>query len=234
MFRILAFLVGCSVIVAGQPDSGFAQQKKKPVLIPEWGELVAPGKDCKFKALENGLTLTLPASVHDLSIEIGRMNAPRVLQSVKGDFVMQVKVAGVQHPGARSAIPTRKPFCSAGLVVWQNQGNYLRLERAALLNGAENSIYANWELRQNGRFTRAGNPGEQPLTGPETWLRITRTGVAFDAAVSGNGQDWSKLPPMNLPGTNDELQVGILAVNDTPAPFTPEFSEFSLKGPSTE
>jgi regulation of enolase protein 1 (concanavalin A-like superfamily) len=171
----------------------------------------------------------LPAKVHDLSVEIGRMNAPRVLQSVKGDFVAQVKVSGVTHPGAQSVIPGRKPFCSAGLLVWQDQGNYIRLERAALLNGTANSVYASWELRQFGRFVRAGNAGELPLTGADTWLRITRTGDSFVGEASNNGQDWTKLPAINLVGNTTELKVGILAVNDTPAAFTPQFSEYSLK-----
>lgn len=226
MVRLLAASL-CLVILG---SSAFAQSKKPatPVAVPDFGELFNPGKDCKHKSQDGSLMLTLPASVHDLSVEIGRMNAPRVVQAVKGDFVVQVKVSGVTHPGAQSAIAGRKPFCSAGLLVSQDQGNYIRLERAALLNGSVNSIYASWELRQGGKFVRQGNASELPLTGEATWLRMTRTGDSFVGEASNNGQDWTKLPAINLVGNTTELRVGILAVNDTPAPFSPQFSEYSL------
>lgn len=236
MFRCATAFLGFWMAVT-QCDIGLAQFRKPspaPTVLPEWGEVIIPGKGCKFKTLDEGLRLTLPAGVQDLSVEIGRMNAPRVLQSVKGDFVVQVKVSGVSHPGGQSAIPDRKPFCSAGLLVWQDQGNYIRLERAALLTGAVNSTYTNWELRQAGKFARPGNAGELPLTGPDTWLRITRAGDSFIGEASVNGQDWTKLPNLGLVGTAAELKVGILAVNDTPAAFNPEFSEYSLQRATKE
>ena len=233
MSRIAVAVAGFCIVLTGLTDVGFAQAPKKPMLIPEWGEVISPPKGFKYKVQDEGLKLTLPSAAHDLSIEINRMNAPRILQPVQGDFSIQVKVSGVTHPGNQSVIPGRKPFCGAGLLVWQNERNYVRLERAALLNGGTLSTYASWELRQNAQFVRQGRADEMPLTGADTWLRITRSGDTFSGEVSANGQDWKQLPAITLAGSTRDLKVGILAVNVTQAPFMPQFSELSLK-PATQ
>lgn len=215
------------VVIGSAPGLSLAQPPKSKVL-PGWGESVNPRNDCKFKATDGALKLTLPAVAHDLSVEIHRMNAPRVIQPVKTDFILQVKVSGVSHPGAQSVIPGRRPFCSAGLLVWQDEWNYIRFERASLLNGGNATTYASWELRQDGKFARAGRGDELPLGGLDSWLRVTRRGNTFSAAASADGQNWSPLPDIKL-AAKPGLQVGILAVNDTPAPFSPQFQDFSLE-----
>lgn len=227
MSRLQSSTLALLIVLSGVTEVS-AQSSRKPIPIPGWGELMNPNPSCKHKILESGLKLTLPAAVHDLSVEIGRMNAPRVLRPVKGDFTIQVRVAGVSHPGNQSAIPGRRPFCSAGILVWQNERNYIRLERAELLNGNSRSTYASWELRKDGKFARAGRTDELPLSGAETWLRISRTGETFTGAASPDGQQWSSLSPITL-GGNDELMAGILAINDTRVPFHPQFSELSLQ-----
>lgn len=200
---------------------------EQPSSIKGFGRTTNPKKDCKFLAKGEELQLTLPATVHDLSVEIGRMNAPRVLQPVSGNFTLAVKVSDVTHPQAPSAIRERKPFIGAGLLIMADEKNYIRLERASLQLGNSAPIYANWELRQNGRWIRQGNAGERPLTSDATWLRIQRQGNEFLGSVSDDGESWTALPPITLP-CPEEVQAGIAAVNDTPAPFKPRFSEFSL------
>lgn len=112
-----------------------------------------------------------------------------------------------------------------------DEKNYIRLERASLQTGNSAPIYANWELRQNGRWVREGNAGERPLTGDVTWLRIQRQGNQFLGSVSDDGESWTALPPITLP-CPVEVQAGIAAVNDTPAPFKPRFSGLSLSSES--
>lgn len=228
MFRKSSLL---AILVLQVSSISFAQTGKLKS-IPDWGDVVNPKKDCKIVPVDGELKMTLPAVAHDLSVEINRMNAPRVLQAASGDFSIQVKVSGVSHPQNQSVIAGRKPFCSAGLLIWKNERNYIRLERASLLNGAVVSTYASWELRQDGKFARAGQAGELPLTGEVSWLRITRTGNSFVGAASNDGIDWRPLPEITLQGA--DLQAGVLAINDTPKPFTPVFADFTLTANSAE
>lgn len=222
---MIRWLLMLFLLVTLMTTPSFAQQTKSGQ-VAGWGDFVNPRKDCKVQPLEKSLKLTLPAVAHDLSIEINRMNAPRILQPAKGDFTVQVKVSGVAHPQNVSVIPGRKPFCSAGLLVWRDERNYIRLERATLNTGASTSTYASWELRQNGQFARAGRTDELPLTGDDTWLRITRQGSSYTGAASRDGLDWSPLPALTLDGA--DVRVGIVAINDTPTPFTPVYSELDL------
>ena len=62
----------------------------------------------------------MPGTDHALCVEQNRMNAPRVLRPIEGDFIAQVRVAG-DFPGAsKSVVPTRQAFHGAGLLLWQD------------------------------------------------------------------------------------------------------------------
>jgi len=48
------------------------------------------------------VTISIPPTKHDLSGEAGDVNSPRVLRTVEGDFISQVKISGnVRHKGNR-------------------------------------------------------------------------------------------------------------------------------------
>jgi hypothetical protein len=136
-----------------------------------WGEVIDPDGDCKFGIEGGTLTIAIPGTDHSLSLERGQMNAPRVLQEVEGDFVAQVKVSGPFPIGAQGVVPTRRPFHGAGLLLWQDQDNYIRLERAELVVSGRNMSFASFELRRGGRFERQGNAAELPVTGKGLEIR---------------------------------------------------------------
>src|SRR4051812_31099083 len=74
-----------------------------------WDPPTDPDGDCTFQRVEGKLTITLPGSDHDLGIERGRMNAPRLLRDVEGDFVVQVRVGGLFRPSTESGAVQRVP-----------------------------------------------------------------------------------------------------------------------------
>lgn len=57
-----------------------------------------PGGDCAIDGAGTRLEITVPGTLHDLSVEHGQISAPRVLISVTGDFVAQVTVAAGCSP----------------------------------------------------------------------------------------------------------------------------------------
>ena len=84
----LRFRAGTTV-VPERPRNAVA----RPMVIPEdhdiiegWGRPVDPDGDCAFNVDNDGMTIRVPGTPHDLSIELNRMNAPRVLQDVDGRF----------------------------------------------------------------------------------------------------------------------------------------------------
>src|SRR5688572_24686505 len=112
----------------GKADAGAAKTVKG------WGEAIDPAGDCKFEQKDGKLTIIVPGSAepHDLSAELKSSTAPRVFTPLNGDFDMQVKVEGEFQPGGESTQAGRTGYTGAGLVVFADAENYVRLERATL------------------------------------------------------------------------------------------------------
>src|SRR5437868_5280014 len=120
------------------------------------GQIADPKGDCKFTYEAGKLTISVPGSDHGLSAEQDRYGSPRVLQDVEGDWIVQVKVGGAYPQGATSVIETRRAFYGAGLLLWQDEGTYIRLERAEVVIDGKNLSYGNFELRKDKELVRAG------------------------------------------------------------------------------
>ena len=58
-----------------------------------WGTAIDPDGDCQITAEGSAVTMTIPATLHDLNADIDKYNAPRILRDVQGDFEIQVKVS---------------------------------------------------------------------------------------------------------------------------------------------
>ena len=140
-----------------------------------FGEFVDPDKDCQFKVDAGKLTIMVPGTDHDLGIERGKMNAPRALQPVEGDFTIQVKVSGVFAPLDMNN-QDRRAYHGAGLVIFKDDKTYIRLDRATYWDGMGNQVYGNFELRRDGQNERFGTPDDLRLDpGKDTWVSVAGT-----------------------------------------------------------
>ena len=63
----------------------------------DWDK-VDPDGDCKFTPQKDALAIAVPAKDHELVPDRGRMDAPRLLRDVAGDFTAQVAVSGDFRP----------------------------------------------------------------------------------------------------------------------------------------
>ena len=120
---------------AGVADQGLALEGNDRSAREKrtWGDAVDPDRDCKFELepREDKVRIIVPGQTHILSAEIGRMNAPRILREIEGDFDVSVRVAGTSHPAGKATTTLYSPYHGAGLLIWQDQENYVRLEIAA-------------------------------------------------------------------------------------------------------
>jgi regulation of enolase protein 1 (concanavalin A-like superfamily) len=208
-------------------EKRFAKQK-----LDGWGTALDLAGDCKFEAKDGGLVMTVPGGkAHDLSTELLSSTAPRVLRPLSGDFSIQVKVEGEFRPGADSSQPGRSGYRGAGLVVFADAKNYVRLERATLeWKGEEPQAYTNFEIRVDGELQRIGTTGDAALDPKKpTWLRLERVGSILQGAVSQDGKEWKALAPKELTEVwKKETLGGIAAISTSQEEFTPRYSEFSL------
>jgi regulation of enolase protein 1 (concanavalin A-like superfamily) len=189
-----------------------------------WGDAIDPDRDCKFRQQGGALTIEVPPTPHDLSIDLGRINAPRVMQEVEGDFVARVKVCGTIRPMPPGTIPSRVPFQAGGLLLWRDDRNYLRLERAATNRGGAVHSYASVDTRINA--VHGPNP-TVPLADRDTYLRLERRGNQLTGSVSRDGRNWTGMPSVSL-ALPARVRVGVTAINAAAQPLTVRFEEFTV------
>jgi regulation of enolase protein 1 (concanavalin A-like superfamily) len=200
----------------------------RPNEVPGWGRVMDPWRDCDVSLdRENDrLKIQVPGTPHVLSAEVPQlpMNAPRVVRHVRGDFTAGVHVLGRLEPG-RSRTTHYDPYHGAGLIVWQDPSNYLRLERAVgFIKGREHS-YVNYELRESGLL--AVSRGITIADGP-LFLKLRRQGQAFSAWYSHDGRRWIELGRVDATST-DRAEVGVVAVNSSEESLSAELEMLSIE-----
>ncbi len=121
----------------------------------------------------------------------------------------------------------RLPFHGAGLLIFQDNHNFVRLESAAMGYEGKHYRYASFELRQAGKFVREGEAHEHPLSGKDQYLRLERRDGRFIASVSADGVRWEPLEPQTA-RLNRRVLVGVVAGQNTSTGFAPQFSGYRL------
>jgi hypothetical protein len=227
-YRILMLCVGACLLAGAAPVPD-----KAPGTIPGWGKVTDPDGDCTTRGDKRKLTIKVPGGTHDLNVTHGGMQAPRVLRSVAGDFTAQVKVTCDLTPGDKPGKEgSASSFFGAGLLLWQDKDNYLRLERNAWWV-ADAGRYASYpplvEYFKDGEYQNTDPLGtlDEVFKGRSTWLRLERKGDTVLASYSHDGKQWSeaRTVDVNLP---KKVQIGVDAVNTSAKDFEVEFTEFKV------
>jgi regulation of enolase protein 1 (concanavalin A-like superfamily) len=189
---------------------------RKAQTIDGWGTVVDPDGDCRVRQDKGKLTITVPKTYHDLTYQEDRfkLNAPRVLQPAKGDFQLQVEVATFPIPDADTSSSGAATFVSSGLLVWADEKNFIRMERAATGGGSAPFIWV--ELFQDGKSV---THKAQDIEDKPTHLRVSRSGDKLTFETSPDGKDWTEVhsAELKLP---EKIQVGVLAINTTTREFS--------------
>jgi serine/threonine protein kinase/regulation of enolase protein 1 (concanavalin A-like superfamily) len=197
-----------------------------------WENPVDPDGDCNFELdqSEGKVRIIVPGRAHLLSAEVGQVNAPRILRGIKGDFDLSVRIAGTNHPRGRPTTNMYSPYHGAGLIIWQNEENYVRLEIATdLLNGKERP-YVNFEYRKEGALAVSSGMRNEDRSNQ---LRLRRRGDEIFASFGPDGVRWSSFPPLTVK-LNNRLKVGVTAINSSTKRLTAELEGFVIlvRGPS--
>ncbi len=207
--------------------------RERVKLEKEWGTVEDPDGDCTFRADLGRLSIVIPGTPHALSAEISKMNAPRLLREVDGDFHAQVKVAGAFPADPRCLIPGQWAFYGAGLVVWQDDKNYVILKRARMriLPSEQWRCFPSFQLRSGGTVARhwRNQDGTLDETKP-AWLRLARRGTTVTASYMQAGDGWKELPPLQI-DFDAKVRVGVDAVQNTPAGYEAIFESLRI-GPA--
>jgi len=154
------------------------------------------------------LRLYTPDGGHDL-YPSANLDAPRMLQEIDGDFVATAKVT--IHPVYS--------FQGAGLLIWQDQDNYIRLEKAP--GPGINKAY-----RIGGQYFDI-NP-DYPTAQTTVFLGFQRVGNTFHGLFSEDGTSWVEILTVEFSAANT-LLVGLDLINQwQDHPIYADFDYFRL------
>ena len=188
-----------------------------------WGQSMTPDGDCSFMIRRNdpgALTIKFSGAIHGLEAEVGRMNAPRVLKSIDGDFAVQVTVDGnLPLPDNR----TVTAYVSGGLLLMKDDRNYIRLERASFTRPGVINHYVNFEQRIDAKRTRMGLFRDYPLSNDQPVdLRLEVKSGIVRALARRTGQPWHEIGTAKA-DTDSTFSVGISGVNTSRQPLEVTF-----------
>jgi regulation of enolase protein 1 (concanavalin A-like superfamily) len=142
--------------------------------------------------------------------------APHMIQPIEGDFQIETRVK----------FDPKSDYQGAGLFIYIDGNNYVRLERAfGGLNGGESGIRL--DARTGGDYRPVTSPSEVPTNTKSVDLKILRTGKILYAfwRIDENAE-WKEIGDVeyDFPAT---VQAGIIACN-TSAEIPVEFSYIKL------
>jgi len=190
---------------ADVPTPSFTDQFDNPPLNAGW-TWVDPLGDSSYSLTANpgSLRLSTPDHGHDLYMNF---DAPRLVRTASGNFDIKTKVT----------INPQYNYQGAGLLIWQDVDNYIRLERT-LVSGVDL-----W-YRVNGNYQGK----EIPFSTSPVYLKISRAGNDFTASYSTNNSSWTNVLTVNFPA-NSSLQVGLVLLNEwQDHPISADFDFFEL------
>lgn len=226
------------ILAAGALQRVVNALKKRSVA--KLGVLGDPDKDCKLSKDDNALKISIevPGKLHTLAPEIAAKNkqplhnAPMALADIEGDFLAVVEVTGEIRPGASPPKDPRGrklPFTvqSAGLLLYQDKDNFMRLERAA---GVMSDLTAVHRLIIE--VVRDGKQARRPiyLDVPEsnaTLFLIRRKGRVRCLYSPDDGKTVYVFKELELDFPN-KVKVGLTAANVSTKAFTATFQNFAL------
>jgi serine/threonine protein kinase len=213
-------------VVADAPRLPAVAATAQTLALGDWVDPIDPDGDCRFDLdrTANRIKIVVPGAAHLLSAELGRMNAPRMLRPVRGDFVATAKLASVPAPSSRSATKAYAPYHGAGFLLWQDAGNYVRFEIAADFRHGKRRPYANFEHRKNGALAVSWGI---TITDGSTDLRLEKRGDEIRAAFSADEIHWNRFEPIKADFDNN-LAIGVVAINSSAKPLTAELENLAI------
>ena len=113
-------------------------------------------------------------------------------------------------------------FRGATLLIWRDEKNFVRFDRASLFRDNNTRDFAYLHVYQDGNRTAEATENLKIPKQP-CWLKLTRTGEQIVASFSQDeGKSWFEFPPQTAK-LKEPLKVGVAALNSSNKPFEARF-----------
>lgn len=177
--------------------------------IPGWGTLVDPVGNCPVDPTKSGITLEVPAGIHDMNPYLQQTNAPRLWREVSGDFLFEARILDFPRPQPKTGVNGHQSYVASGILIWQDEENLLRWTRSA--SGEANQIYLSCEQYEKRALVGGGN---FPLEDKPVLLRVERRGDRLLLWATYDTTGWRKVLERKC-SYRKALKVGVFGLNVT-------------------
>jgi regulation of enolase protein 1 (concanavalin A-like superfamily) len=195
---LLVISVLSALISFGEAEStSFSDEFVATTLDDRWN-WVDPQVDCSYSLTANlgYLRIYVPYRGNDLYLHTN-LNAPRVIQSASGNFIIETRVIIAPQYDAQGA----------GILIWKDSDNYLRLDR--VVHFVDRQVVELSGEKAGEWFYFA----ETPYTNTDTYLRLERTADTFVAKYSSDGTNWKLMSSIFFLFV-DPVNVGLFVINE--------------------
>jgi S1-C subfamily serine protease len=210
------------------------EEDDRPKTVPRFSCQVNLSENVKLRPHAGGLTIELPAGQPMINAPQFRMfNAPSALTKVDGEFVASVQISNDFDPGSTtiaSASGRKFPitFQGAGLLIWQDPKNFIRLERCKGSDGNIGQIHRILvEIYKDGR--EVGLYYSKPIPERPVLLAAHRKGTSIQLLFAEPPNKLTVFKEVALDFENS-VMVGLAASNLSKQPLTAKFERYSLRG----
>lgn len=244
MLLSFAMLVGCTVWASvPQAHGDVPLTLDTSILGTAWSEQIDPDKDCKFVTDKDALSIGIPGKDHDLWPKDKKMNAPRLLKEVEGDFDVQVRVDVTATLSKKSTAAGRAAYVAAGLLIIPGEAHVFRHEFGLSRQFDGVPYYASHLIHKSGNggysYWWEGSRGWKLPKGLRVvWLRLERresNGISdLNCMASADGKKWVVTTTHGIGRCPTKVKIGLFAVSTSSEPFSPRFDEWKLSPVKSE
>jgi regulation of enolase protein 1 (concanavalin A-like superfamily) len=192
--------------------------------VGDYGEYSDPDDDCRICEHDGKLELTVPGGCHDLNptAEVNKVNAPRILREVDGDFAVQVRVLPFPRPADGSQLKDRPLYQALGLLFWVDNKTFLRWQLAD--NGGKEAPFWRYDAYKDGKAVAGA---AKKLGDDGYFIRLERTGGRILVSYGVNGEDYEMFANVPLDSPR-KAKVGVFAVNVSKKTLNANFDDYQF------
>ncbi len=187
-----------------------------------WGTFSNPEGDSDVQVAGERIVIRVPPGHRDLAVEQAPMLAPRLLRPVTGDFDADVRIDALPEPGPPLG---QRSFRGAGILLWQDDRTYVRLESAiyrvkpsvsrwpiARVQLEDEVRYALFEVRKDGNVAGGYSPADVRLGEGPVELRLQRRGRTLLGLVRQGEGEWRRVGKLDVDLAHS-LEIGLASAN---------------------
>lgn len=209
---VVVILCVISQVALVAADAAYQDEFNSTTLQSFWSTVGSNSATYSLTANPGYMRITSPAN---LDIGGSNDNAPRLIQSVTGDFAAITKVTGTFTAAGTHA----------GLIVWIDNTHFMRVEvrdvNIVQIGGKNGGVFV---------FTQATpSPTPNPI-----YLKLTKSGTTITGSWSNDGSTWHDFGTQTMSGSG-AIYVGLFVINQnaSPASFNADFDYFHITPAST-